>query len=403
MVQAYILGFSLYVLFSAIIFLLFFPKIRAFYRKSAGALAPVAQTNFVLLIPAHNEERFLPKLLASIERLDYPTQQVTSIVIADNCTDDTALMAAKAGVYCLERATKAPSDKTQALRYAIGRVRTPFPYPGAVICIIDADCELETDYLTELNKLYAQPGAALVAQSYRRVSNAFDSDVAVLDAAAEALRQWVMSGTRKLLGMDNFLFGLGCSMRESVFAKLMALPNTSLAEDKEWKVYLTKHRLAVAYCPTARLSYEVVTDADAFELQRNRWLAGYFQSLKTHGLGMLGRGLRNVSLAQLDLAADLLQPPRSVLVLAAALCGGLAFWFERLALVSGWVWLGLVLAFWLYGALGMWLIGAHLRHYLLLLSSLRIVGVVVKVTLAVVLGRAAAAWTPTSRASQKAP
>lgn len=402
-VQAYILVASLYVLGPAVIFILCFGRIKAFYKKPAATPAQAAETDFVLLIPAHNEERFLPKLLASIQRLDYPALRFTTLVVADNCTDATALLALQAGVPCVGRFTAASSDKTQALRYAVGRIPAPFAHPEAVVCIIDADCELEPDYLRALDRHYTAPDAAPVVQSYRRVSNAFDSDVTVLDAAAEALRQWVLSGTRRLLGLDNFLFGLGCSMRAAVFEELMALPNTSLAEDKEWKVYLTKHRRAVAYCPTAGLSYEVVSDPKAFEQQRNRWLMGYFQSLKTHGFSMLARGLRNASPAQLDLAGDLLQPPRSVLVLAAAVLGGLAYWQAGAALVSAWVWGGVVLGFLLYGALGMWLIGAHWRHYLLLFAGFRLLGVVVRATLAVVLGRRGQAWTPTSRASQNVP
>ncbi|MEJ7664147.1 MAG: hypothetical protein WKG07_33775 [Hymenobacter sp.] len=57
-----------------------------------------------------------------------------------------------------------------------------------------------------------------MVQSYRSVSNTFSSTVSILDAAAEALRQWVIAGTRKLLGQSNFIFGLGCSMRETILS-----------------------------------------------------------------------------------------------------------------------------------------------------------------------------------------
>ncbi|MEJ7660242.1 MAG: hypothetical protein WKG07_11795 [Hymenobacter sp.] len=45
---------------------------------------------------------------------------------------------------------------------------------------------------------------------------------------------------------------------------MMALPVTSLAEDKEWKAYFTRHRIAVRYCPAASLSYQTVGDGAAF-------------------------------------------------------------------------------------------------------------------------------------------
>lgn len=402
--QAYLLAACLYAIASAVIFLLFFARIK---RRFAGPAEPgpaPRHTRFVLLIPAHNEERFLPPLLASLRRLDYPAGQFEAVVIADNCTDATARLARRAQVTCLERFSPAPSDKTQALRYAAEHLAAQHRPEGArfsepVVCIIDADCVLAPDYLLELDKLYARPNAPLVAQSYRSVSNAFDSDVTVLDAAAEALRQWVVAGTRNALGQSGFIFGLGCSMRAPIFAELMALPITSLAEDKEWKVYLTKRHIAVAHCPTARLTYEVGSDAQAFRKQRDRWLAGYYESLQTHGLRMLARGLREANLAQLDLAGDLLQPPRSVLVLATAALALLGvFGSPHQLLGSGW-WLGLTAAFWLYGALGLWLIDARPRHYLLLFTSWRLLGAVAGSMAAVVLGWGAEAWEATRKES----
>ncbi len=401
--QFYLLGASAYVISSAVIYSLFSFRIQQQFKSREYDYVANNQTNFVLLIPAHNEARVLPTLLDSIQGLHYPPDWFRTVVVADNCIDQTAFLAHQAKVTCLERHTNYQSDKTQALRYAVEQLarRADFPaFPDQVICVIDADCVLDKNYLSELDKHYAQPGAAPVVQSYRSVSNAFDSDVTVLDAAAEAMRQWVLSGTRKFLGQDTFIFGLGCSMRASVFADLMALPVTSLAEDKEWKVYLTQHRMRVAYCPTARLSYEVVRDAAAFRQQRARWLAGYFQSLRTYGPRMLWRGLCEANLAQLDLALDLLQPPRSVLLAAATFFGVLAVCHAPLSLVSGWVWLGTLAAFWLYGALGLRLIGARPRHYLLLFSGFRLVGTVLHTCLRIGLGRGVGAWQATARASR---
>ncbi|MFC7667227.1 glycosyltransferase family 2 protein [Hymenobacter humi] len=239
-VQAYVLGSCLYAISSAGIFLLFYNKIKRLFTRSDASTTGIS-TRFVLLIPAHNEARLLPGLLASIQRLKYPAELYKTVVIADNCTDNTAAIAKRArGVLCLERTTPDRSDKAQALQYASGKLPFQGDSPEAVVCIIDADCALADDYLLELDKMYSQPGAASVVQSFRSVSNAFESDVTILDAAAEALRQWVLLGTRKLLGQGAFLLGLGCSMRQSVFDELAALPVTSLAEDKEWKIHLTK-------------------------------------------------------------------------------------------------------------------------------------------------------------------
>ncbi|MEJ7664146.1 MAG: hypothetical protein WKG07_33770 [Hymenobacter sp.] len=89
----------------ALIFLVFFARIKRLTVGQEAADASIKQTHFVLVIPAHNEGRFLPNLLASIQRLNYPATQFKTLVIADNCTDNTASLARQAGVLCFERFT----------------------------------------------------------------------------------------------------------------------------------------------------------------------------------------------------------------------------------------------------------------------------------------------------------
>jgi len=394
-IQVYILVGCIYVIAPGAFLLLFFKKVKKLFTTRAYSRGTNPSTAFILLIPAHNEERLLPTLLASIQLLNYPTNLYKTIVVADNCTDETAALAMKAGVICLERFTPFASNKSQALLYALEALPAFAPVSDTVVCIIDADCKLEADYLLALNSLYSIAGAAPVVQSYRSVSNAFDSDVTALDAAAEALRHWVLSGTRKILGLNGFIFGLGCSMRLSILTALMRQPNNSLAEDKEWKVYMTEQNIAIDYCPTARLSYEAVSDSKAFQKQRKRWLSGYYQALKTYGITMLVRGIGHANLTELDLAGDLLVPPRSILMLTSAVFGLLAHWFVHFSLLSSWAWFGITFTFLLYGSLGLWLIGARPRHYFMPLSGLKLTGVVIKSIFALIMGKGVDVWDAT--------
>src|SRR4051812_27495568 len=52
---------------------------------------------FAVLIPAHNEETTLPAALHSLRMQDYPVDQLRIYVVADNCTDTTAHVAASLG------------------------------------------------------------------------------------------------------------------------------------------------------------------------------------------------------------------------------------------------------------------------------------------------------------------
>ena len=390
--QAYVLLFSAYVFAPTLVYLLFRRRINQQFESRP---APLAQTDFVLLIPAHNEEALLPGLLASIKQLDYPATRFRTVVVADNCRDHTAQLARRAGATCLVRTTAHPSNKAQALRYAAVKLQLSRSWPAAVVCVLDADCRLDPQFLTELNRHFAPPGAVPVVQCSRRVDNAFESDVTVLDAAAEALRQRVGAGARRLLGLESFIFGLGCCARASVFAQLVALPTHSLAEDKEWKAYLSRHRVPVAFCPAARLSYQAVGDGPAFQKQRKRWLSGHWAAVRAHGLAMLGQGLGRGRLSQLDFACDLLQPPRSVLLVAALGFAGLAQRLGHWSLLGSWGWLAVAAGLLGFGLLGLRLIGAAPRHLRVLLAGGRLVAGVVKSVLLIVAGYKAKEWDAT--------
>ena len=62
---------------------------------------------YAILIAARNEEQVLPHLLESLFQQDYPAQLYRVFVVADNCTDRTAVVAAQMGAVVFSRHTAA--------------------------------------------------------------------------------------------------------------------------------------------------------------------------------------------------------------------------------------------------------------------------------------------------------
>jgi glycosyltransferase involved in cell wall biosynthesis len=87
---------------------------------------------FSVIVPAHNEAWWLPRALASITaagaRVEGPVEVV---VVANRCTDDTALIAASADAVVIESLAR----NVAAVRNAGAGVAT-----GETIVTIDADC-----------------------------------------------------------------------------------------------------------------------------------------------------------------------------------------------------------------------------------------------------------------------
>lgn len=398
--QGYILLSYAHVFLPVLIFLFRLKSIKRLYKVSQeNQLSP--HTDFLILVPAHNEEPVLPALLSSIQNQTYPAQKIKTVVIADNCIDKTAALSQQMGAKVLERFTGHPSNKAKALVFAADRLRLANELQNQVICIIDADCQLDPIYLSELNNIYAKPGAVSVIQSHRSVHNIFHSKVTILDAAAEALRQVVVSASRKTLGMENFIYGLGCSMRGFVFNELMVETKDSLVEDKVWKVYFSRKKIAVDYCPTAQLRYEVVHSNKDFQKQRKRWIAGHMEILRKYGFSMLWQSIKRGSFSQFDFAWELLQPPRSFLLILTFIFGLSALWDNQISLLPFWCWFLLTGSFFLYGALGMWLINARPAHYMHLFSGLDMILGIFKTTFMSLMGKTLDGWDATRKRNKK--
>lgn len=63
--------------------------VAAFFARRVTPVRDQPTTRFAIMIPAHNEERLLPDLLANLNQLDYPRELYSIHVVADNCTDRT--------------------------------------------------------------------------------------------------------------------------------------------------------------------------------------------------------------------------------------------------------------------------------------------------------------------------
>src|SRR5262245_11617787 len=94
---------------------------------------------FAVLIPAHNEELLLPRLLRSLAALQYPPDLFDVHVVADNCSDHTAAVAANAGATVHERLSdEMARGKGFALRWLLERLRCQKPGYDAYV-VLDAD------------------------------------------------------------------------------------------------------------------------------------------------------------------------------------------------------------------------------------------------------------------------
>src|SRR5262252_937178 len=101
---------------------------------------------FAVLVPAHDEEAVLERLLSSLKRLDYPSERVDICVVADNCSDTTADIARSSGARVYERVDTTQQAKGYALRWLLEQLgREDRTYDAFVV--VDADSVLAPNFL----------------------------------------------------------------------------------------------------------------------------------------------------------------------------------------------------------------------------------------------------------------
>ena len=129
---------------------------------------------YAVLIAARNESAVIAQLLESIRGQNYPQDLVHIYVVADNCTDNTAQIAAACGARVFQRQNKLQVGKGFALRFLLQKIQEEYPqerYDGYFV--FDADNLLDPRYITEMNKVFSSGNR--VVTSYRNTKNYGDN------------------------------------------------------------------------------------------------------------------------------------------------------------------------------------------------------------------------------------
>jgi 1,2-diacylglycerol 3-beta-glucosyltransferase len=235
---------------------------------------------FVVLIPAHDEEDPLPAALRSVAALDYPPERVRVVVVADNCTDRTAAVAAGRGAEVVIRADRECCGKGYALAAGLTAIRES---AFDAVLILDADCTLNTAALRELAANLSD--SADVVQAALRSRNADDGPAGFVAAVGSAVDAAVAAG-RDRLGLRGRLRGTGMAFRRSTLAHVR-WATASPVEDAEYDRQLRAAGVVVRYCPGAEVTAAAPPRLADLCRQRRRWAAAGLAGSKPLALALV--------------------------------------------------------------------------------------------------------------------
>ena len=269
-------------------------------------------SRFALLVPAHNEEVALPRLMESLERLEYPRERFDIYVVADNCSDSTAEIARRGGATVFERQDPARKGKGYALQWLLGHLPSEGKEYDAYV-FLDADSRVSPNFLAVMD-LRLRSGSDVV-QSYYTVSNPTQSSVSALRYIALVLMHYVRPKGRQVLGLSCGLFGSGMTFRTSVIQR-HGWDALGLAEDVEYYLKLTDEGIKVDFAPEAELWSDMPASLRAARSQNLRWERGRLLMAWKYGGRFLLEGILQRDPVKLDAAIEQLIPPLSITLVA---------------------------------------------------------------------------------------
>lgn len=391
-----LIGYMLFLTVSALI-------ARIVERKPAPA--GFVTTRFSIVVPAHNEAAVIAHCLKSLNALDYPVGMRRVIVVADNCTDDTARIAAtSATVY--KRLDTHHRGKGYALEWGLRRL---FANDGGwtdAVVIFDADTVVDSQFLRQMEARLRSGSLAL--QGQYKLLDPFHNWRTALLYSALLLHNRMRPLARQALGWTTLLKGNGMCFSRTLLERL-GWSAYGLAEDIEYTTTLLDAGVRVESVPAAVLYAEAPRTRAQADTQRMRWEGGRFALARRDGMRLLHSSLRSHSAPRFDWAMDLLTPPMAILIgiplLMTLLNAGLWLLLSMLGMstpVAGyavWAWLALFFGACIHVVGGLLISGADPRAYLYLLATPIFLIWKLQIYVVMLLGRSPRGWVRTERTS----
>lgn len=257
-------------------------------RKESNVIteSTVYQPTVSILIPAHNEEKVIERLLQRIGELTYPKDKMQIIVIDDASTDGTRKIAEQYSathtyIKVIHR-TKKEGGRGKASASNAGLKHAN----GEIILCFDADYYPSVDIVEKLTKKFADPKVGVV-QGRITVLNEPQNIVTRLVALERIGGYGVDQQARYSLGLITQFGGTVGGVRNSLLERLGGWDKSILAEDTDltFRVYLAGYK--VAYVPNAECYEEAVESWRDYWNQRYRWAKGHMQCAFKHWLKVL--------------------------------------------------------------------------------------------------------------------
>lgn len=276
---------------------------------SAGEAQDTPREPCIVLMPAHDEACGIAAAVAAV--LAQLSEGDELVVVADNCTDDTAAIACASGATVVERADPMRRGKGHALEFGRAFIeRQRFARRFATVLVIDADCLPLPGAIAALANA-AQRRDAVVQGAYLMTAPPDAEPVVRISCLAFLIKNLVRQLALDRLAGAALLQGSGMAFPRTTFAR-MRWSAASLVEDLDMGVGLLLSGERVVFEGSAGF-VSAASSARGTAGQRRRWEHGMVQSARRFVPRLLAAGVSGRPRLAM-VALDLLVPPTVLLI-----------------------------------------------------------------------------------------
>jgi cellulose synthase/poly-beta-1,6-N-acetylglucosamine synthase-like glycosyltransferase len=239
-----------------------------------------------LLVPAHNEEHVIARLIDSLTTVTYPKEKLQVILIDDASTDQTGQIADDLSkpysfINVLHR-NRQNGGKGKASAMNAGLALAT----GEIVLCFDADYLPQQDIVSKLVAPFLDPAVGAV-QGRPVVLNEPQNILTRLVALERMGGYRVDQEARDCLGLIPQFGGTVGGFRRSILLNLGGFDEKMLTEDTDltFHIYLSGYK--IRYVGDAECYEEAVDSLHAYWRQRHRWAKGHMQVCFKHTIGVL--------------------------------------------------------------------------------------------------------------------
>jgi cellulose synthase/poly-beta-1,6-N-acetylglucosamine synthase-like glycosyltransferase len=275
-------------------------------RKASTRASRISPGRVAVLVPAHNESAGLRATIEDIKVQLRPSDRV--LVVADNCTDDTAAVAAATGAEVVQRQDRERVGKGYALDHGLRHLAAN---PPDIVVMIDADCRLAAGAIDELTSACAMSGRPIQGLYLMAAPPEARINYQVAEFAWR-VKNWVRPLGLSALNLPCQLVGTGMAFPWDAI-RSADLANGWIVEDLKLGVDLAVAGHPPLFCPSARVTSEFAPSAKGADTQRSRWEQGHVATALKAGPRLIYTAALGRNADLLALGLDLAVPPLSLL------------------------------------------------------------------------------------------